>query len=75
MIPQGVAFHSASLDWSDRELCERLFRIGSSRDVLDVDAVDGCEPSAFLCVVQGTRQYGSGENREIEGALLQTSRG
>ena len=74
VIQQGVAFHSASLDWSDRELCERLFRdrlvtVMCSTSTLSM----GVNLPAFLCVVRGTRQYaGQGEYREIErSALLQ----
>ena len=74
LIPHGVAFHSASLDWSDRTLCESLFRdrlvtVMCSTSTLSM----GVNLPAFLCVMRGTRQYsGQGEYREIErSALLQ----
>ena len=58
LIPHGVAFHSASLDWSDRTLCESLFRdrlvtVMCSTSTLSM----GVNLPAFLCVVRGTRQY------------------
>ena len=67
VIPHGVGFHSAGLEFADRDLCEQLFR-GRVVTVLCCTSTlaMGVNLPAFLCVIRGTRQYaGGGEYREM----------
>ena len=74
LLPRGIAFHFATLEESDRNLVETLFR---ERAILALCSTStlalGVNLPARLVVVCGTKTYkGSGEYTDIErGTLLQ----
>ena len=73
-VLNGVAFHSAALEYPDRDLCEQLFRSRILTILCCTSTLAmGVNLPAYLCVVRGTRQYaGGGTYKEIErGTLLQ----